>query len=116
MKDIPLTPGHTVFSACMIKAAGTNEKLNKSKLFLIMSQDLVFVKTFANTVMYSDYLAIPEVRGTYQLFGKCKSLNACVSDMGVTLRRLRCLEKMQYVDARCNIWLIKPVIACKHVP
>lgn len=64
-----------------------------------LSQDLVFVKTFANTVMCSDYLAIPEVRGTSQPFAKCTTLNARVSDMGVTLRLLRCVEKMQYVEA-----------------
>lgn len=62
-------------------------------------QDLVLVKTFANTVMYSDYLAFPEVRGTRQPFAKCETLNACVSDMGVTLRLLRCVEKIQYVMA-----------------
>ncbi len=65
-----------------------------------MFQDLVFVKTFAYTVMYGDYLVIPEVRRTRQPFAKCETLNACVSDMGVTLRLLRCVEKMQYVKAR----------------
>ncbi len=42
-----------------------------------MFQDLVFVKTFAYTVMYGDYLVIPEVRRTRQPFAKCETLNAC---------------------------------------
>lgn len=81
-------------------------KLNKSKLFLFMPHVSFeffltwFLLTFVDA-LDSDCLAFPEVfPGIYQPSASARSCAfACVSDMGVTLRVLGCVEEMQYVLA-----------------